>query len=160
VALTCTPTCLLAAVLSTPLLSLVTNPHFPPSSTPSSPASCAHTQHRAASASNWCPSSSHWRPSSWTLPVRAPTARANFLSQSKIFESVQDGCHQQQPVVPNFRVSPNATSSPCQIFGQVQDATSSRCQMFESVQYHCRKFSSQSKTTSHCSDKNRLASYK
>jgi hypothetical protein len=85
--------CLLAPqwLLSTPLLSLVTC-HYPPPSPPRlhSLFSPLHTPHRA---------SSHWCPSSWRLPVRAPTARANFLSQSEIFETVQD-----------------ATSSPYQIF--------------------------------------------
>jgi hypothetical protein len=57
-------------------------------------------------------------PSSRVLPVRAPTARANFLSQSKIFESVQD-----------------ATGSPCQVFESVQTPPASHA-----------KFSSQSKT--------------
>ena len=130
----CAP-CLLAAVFSTPLLSLVTTPPLPPL-LHSLFSLLLHTPHRAPS---------HWRPSSRTLPVRAPTSRANSLSQSKIFESVQD-----------------ATSSPCQIFGSVQTPPAARAifsiqsktphqqpvpnfraspiplsQIFEPVQDHC-----------------------
>jgi hypothetical protein len=98
----CTPY-LLAAVFST--FDPTSVPcHFPPlPPLLHSLFSLLHTPNRAPS---------HWRPSSRTLPVRAPTARANFLSQSKIFESVQ-----------------GATSSPWQIFEPVQDATSSPCQI-------------------------------
>jgi hypothetical protein len=86
-----------------------------------------------------------------------PTGRAPLLGRvpfeqqqpgCELLESVQDfrvssRCHQQS--VPNFRVSPNATGSPCQVF--------------ETVQYRRRKFSSQSKATARCSDKNRSTSY-
>jgi hypothetical protein len=108
-------------------------PHFFPLSLlpPLSPAllhplfSLLHTPHRA---------SSHWCPSSWTIPVRAPTSRANFLIQSKIFEAVQDA----------------STSSPCQIFESVQTPPAALAKFSSQSQTPPparAKFSSQSNTT-------------
>jgi hypothetical protein len=130
----CTPCLPACRSVFSPLLSLVTTPHFTPSSTPSSPSCTLRIELLA----------SHWCPSSRTLPVRAPTARTNTVSQSKITESVQDptsspcqifeSVQRHQQSMPNFRSSPRRHQQPVPNF-RVSPMPLS--QIFEPVQDHC-----------------------